>query len=136
MTEKTVNKAPSGRPVRKPVGLRNRLSVLDQDPGYVYRWVNNNASGGDRVEILKEAGYETVPKGTHRSTGRVEASAPGSIEQIPGGSGDTLVLMRQKREWYEEDQAAKQARVDETEQAQKRTPDGFYGKIKDFLTKE
>lgn len=130
MAEKTINKAPSGRPERKPVGFRNRLAVYDQDPNYVYRWVNTNADGGDRIIIMEQAGYEKVPKSTHRTdTGRVDASALGSFETAPGGGGDTLVLMRIPREWYEEDQKAKQARVDELDSAQKRTPDGFYGKI-------
>lgn len=130
MTEKTVNKAPSGRPQRKPVGHRNRLTVHDKDPEYVYRWVNTAADGGDRVAILSESGYEPVQKSAQRQgTGRVEASPLGSVETVPGGGGDTLLLMRQKREYYEEDQKAKQARVDELDVAQKRTPDGFYGKI-------
>jgi hypothetical protein len=132
MTEKTVNKAPSGRPNRKPVGFRNRLTVYDQDPNFVYRWVNTNADGGDRVSILEEAGYEKVAKSDVRTgNGRIEASPLGTTESIPGGGGDTLVLMRQKKEWYEEDQKAKQARVDDLDRAQKKTPEGFYGKISD-----
>lgn len=131
MTEKTVNKAPSGRPKRQPVGLRNRLTVADQDPNYVYRWVNANADGGDRPAILQESGYEYVPKSdSRRANIRVsDAGALGAYETTPGGGGDTLVLMRQKREYYEEDQAAKQERVTATEKAQHRTPDGLYGSI-------
>jgi hypothetical protein len=132
MTEKTVNKAPSGRPARKPVGFRNRLAVHGKEPGFEYRWINTNADGGDRVSIMEEAGYEKVSKsGVRAANGRVDASALGSFETVPGGSGDTLVLMRIKQEYYDEDQRAKQVRVDETERAQKRTPDGFYGKIAD-----
>lgn len=131
MTEKTVNKAPSGRPVRKPVGFRNRLAVYDKDPNFEYRWVNSSADGGDRVSIMEEAGYEKVVKSaTRQSTGRVDNASPlASFETTPGGNGDLMVLMRIKKEWYAEDQKAKQARVDELDQAQKRTPDGFYGKI-------
>jgi hypothetical protein len=131
MTEKTVNKAPSGRPKRQPVGLRNRLTVADKDPNYEYRWINANADGGDRPAILQESGYEYVPKSdARRANIRVsDAGALGAFETTPGGGGDTLVLMRQKREYYEEDQKAKQARVDETDRAQHRTPDGLYGSI-------
>ena len=128
MTEKTVNKAPRGRPTRQPVGFRNRLAAFDKDPAYEYRWVNNNADGGDRVKIMEDAGYEFAPKSEQRS-GRVEAGPLGSAETVPGGNGDTMVLMRIKKEWYEEDQKAKQDRVDELDRAQKRTPDGLYGKI-------
>lgn len=130
MSEKTT-KGPSGRPARKPVGYRNRLAVHEKDQKYVYRWVNTNADGGDRVNILEESGYEKVERSAIRANGRVEASPLGSAETIPGGGGDTLVLMRQKREYYEEDQAAKQKRVDELDRSQKKTPDGFYGKIKE-----
>lgn len=132
MTEKTVNKAPSGRPSRKPVGFRNRLAVHDKDPNRVYRWVNTNADGGDRVEIFKEAGYRLEPKSGYRAAnGRVDASALGSFETTPGGSGDTLVLMSIEKEFYEADQKEKNKRVDDLDRAQKRTPDGFYGKIAD-----
>lgn len=129
MTEKTVNKAPSGRPNRRPVGYRNRLAVFENDPNYVYRWVNTNISGGDRVNELEEIGYEKVEKSAQRQgNGRIDASPLGKYETTPGGSGDTLILMRQKREYFEEDQRAKQKVVDETDHAQKRiNPDGFYG---------
>jgi len=130
MTEKTVNKAPSGRPVRKPAGFRNRLAVHGKDPNFEYRWINTNMDGGDRVSIMEEAGYEKVAKSSVRAaSGRVDASPLGSFETTPGGNGDTMVLMRIKKEWYDEDQRAKQKRVDELDRAQKRTPDGFYGKI-------
>lgn len=134
MTEKTVNKAPSGRPNRKPVGMRNRLTVYDKDPNYNYRWVNAQMDGGSRIPIMEEAGYEKVKKSSVRSeTGRIDATALGAYETTPGGNGDTLVLMRTRKEWYEEDQAEKQKRVDELDSAQKRIPEGFYGKISDKL---
>ena len=131
MTEKTVNKEPSGRPKRQPVGLRNRLTVADQDPNYVYRWVNANADGGDRPAILQEYGYEYVQKSQSlRANVRVSDAGPlGAFETTPGGGGDTLVLMRQHKDYYNEDQAAKQERVDLTDRAQHRTPDGLYGSI-------
>lgn len=131
--KEAIVKAPSGRPTRKPVGYRDRLRTQNTDPNYVYRWVNANLDQGDRVNILKEAGYETAPAGVHRVTnGRVDDSKePGSVEVIPGGQGDKLVLMRQKREYYEEDQAEKQKRVQSLEAHQRKTPDGFYGKISD-----
>lgn len=132
MAEKTINKAPSGRPKRLPVGHRNRLQVVDKDPEYVYRWVNASADGGDRPAILAESGYEYVPKSSVRTSNNIRTSTGGPLgayETTPGGGGDTLVLMRQKREYYEEDQAAKQERVDMTDRAQHKTPDGLYGSI-------
>jgi hypothetical protein len=133
MTKKTVNEAPSGRPKRKPVGYRNRLLVENQDPDYQYRWVNTNFREGMlRVQEFEEAGYEKVLKHTvDADTGRIEGSSLGSFQTAIGGAGDVMILMRQKKEYFEEDQKAKQKAVDETDQAQKRTPDGFYGKITD-----
>ena len=132
MTEKTVNKAPSGRPQRKPVGFRNRLAVHDKDPDREYRWVNTTADGGDRVEIFKEAGYRLEKKsGQRAANGRVDASPLGSFETTPGGGGDTLVLMSIEKDLYIADQKEKQKRVDDLDRSQKRTPDGFYGKIAD-----
>lgn len=125
------NSEPSGRPARLPVGYRDRLRILDPDPNYVYRWVNASADQGDRVSIFEAAGYEKVPCGLHKiGNGRVSTPGPdGSVETIPGGGGDKLVLMRIKREWYEQDQKQKQDRVDATERAQRKPPDGFYGSI-------
>lgn len=131
MAEKTVNKAPSGRPVRKPVGFRNRLAVANKDPNYEYRWVNTNfREGMDRVAEFEEAGYEKVSKtSVGADTGRIDASPLGSFQTAAGGVGDTMVLMRIKKEFYQEDQQAKQERVDETDRAQNKTPDGLYGTI-------
>ena len=132
MTEKTVTKAPSGRPDRKPVGFRNRLAVHDKDPNREYRWINTAADGGDRVEIFKEAGYRLEPKSSQRAaTGRVDASPLGSFETTPGGGGDTMVLMSIEKDLYLADQKVKQMRVDELDRAQKRTPEGLYGKVAD-----
>jgi hypothetical protein len=132
MTEKTVNKAPSGRPSRKPVGFCNRLAVHDQDPNRHYRWINTTADGGDRVEIFKEAGYRIEQKSSQRAaTGRVDASPLGSFETTPGGGGDTLVLMSIEKDLYLADQKEKQKRVDDLDRAQKRTPEGLYGKVAD-----
>ena len=138
MTEKTVNKAPSGRPKRQPVGHRNRLTVNNQDPNYVYRWVNANMDSGDRPQILQESGYEYVEKSTARKSNiRVQdGGVLGSYETTPGGSGDTMVLMRQHKDWYNQDQAEKQKRVDESDQAIKNKvkEDGFYGKVTNKTT--
>lgn len=134
MTEKTVNKAPSGRPNRKPVGFRNRLTVYDKDPSREYRWVNTTMDGGSRVSVMEEAGYRKERKSKVRAeNGRVDATALGEYETVPGGAGDTLILMSIQKDWYDEDQVAKQKRVDELDNAQKRIPEGFYGKISDKL---
>jgi hypothetical protein len=130
--KEAISKAPSGRPKREPVGLRNRLKVHNEDPNYKYRWVVDYDGTGDRIEQFKESGYEVVPKGLHKvGDARVNVgSAEGSSEVLSVGGGQKAVLMRQKREWYDEDQKAKAARVDETEKALKNPKlDGSYGNV-------
>lgn len=130
--KEAISKAPSGRPTREPVGQRNRLKVRGQDPNYVYRWVVDYDGTGDRVEEFKQAGYEVVPKGTHKvGDSRVQIpTAEGSSEVLSVGGGQKAVLMRQKKEWYDEDQKAKAKRVDDSEAALKKPNlDGSYGKV-------
>lgn len=38
-------------------GLRDKLTIHDRDPNYVYRWVRNDEG---RIERFKEIGYEVV----------------------------------------------------------------------------
>ena len=119
------------RPKRVPVTGRSRLTVRNQDPNYKYRIVNANLeSDPDRVLDLQERGYEIVPRGQTGGTGdkRVDdASALGSAGQISVGQGTKAVVMRIPREWYEQDQKAKQDEVDLTER--RVAQDADYGKI-------
>jgi len=98
------------RPRRTPIGQRQRLSVNKQEAGYVYRIVNDL---DNRVPKMLEAGYEIV---TDAEVGdkRVDVASPiGSSFSV--GQGVSAVVMRQKREWYDEDQATKQMQVDQIE---------------------
>jgi hypothetical protein len=86
---------------------------------------------------MEEVGYEPV---THKvsvgdsAVGR--ASQLGSAVSRPVGGGQKAVLMRIPKEWYDEDQAEKQKRVEQSEKAMERnipknkpTPDGDYGEV-------
>ncbi len=109
-TEKTTP-APVGRTRRTPIGTRNRLSVRDQDPNYHYRVVN---VVDGRVELLQEQGYEIVS--TQVGDTRVDnPQGLGSASQIPVGNGIKAVVMRQRKDWYQEDQKTKQTSIDELE---------------------
>jgi hypothetical protein len=130
--KEAISKAPSGRPTREPVGTRNRLKVYNEDPNYKYRWVVDYDGTGDRIEQFKLAGYEVCPKGLHKvGDARVsQPAAQGSSETLSAGGGQKAVLMRQKKEYYDEDQKAKADRVDASEAALKQQKsDGFYGKV-------
>jgi hypothetical protein len=118
----------SARPRRTPVDVRNRVSVRNQEPGYVYRLVNDI---DDRVTDMQEQGYEVVTN-TKVGDKRVDVSqTPGSPSMISVGNGIKAVLMRTKREYYNEDALIKQARVDAIEETMrgdvKRA--GDYGKV-------
>jgi len=102
----------SGRVRRTPLNMRNKLTVKDRDPNYHYRIVNVKE---DRVEQFQEQGYEvvlTTPVGDKL----IDApSSLGSASEISVGGGLKAVVMRIPKEFYEEDQAMKQAQIDELE---------------------
>jgi len=132
MAKEAISKAPSGRPTRQPVGMRNRQRVRNSDPNYVERWVVDSDGTGDRIADFIAGGYEHVPARTNGiRDSRVDAASPeGSIEQRSVGGGLKGYLMRIPRDLYEQDQKAKQAQVNKTEEALKRPAlDGLYGKL-------
>lgn len=129
MTKEAIAKAPAGRVRRTPVGRRNVLTVTGKEPGYVYRVVNDM---GDNVQRFLNAGYEFVDsKDVVIGDTRIGApTATGSKAEAHVGGGTKAFVMRQKQEWYEEDQAAKQAHVNAIEAATKeKALDGTYGKL-------
>ena len=124
-----IAKAPAGRVRRTPVGRRNVLTVSGKEPGYVYRIVNDQ---GDRIQQFLQAGYEFVEqKDVQVGDTRIgNPSATGSNAEAMVGGGKRAYVMRIKQEWYDEDQASKQAHVDATEAATKeKALDGNYGKL-------
>lgn len=127
-----VSKSTSERVRRSPInGTRNRLNVRGKEPGYVYRIVNDV---DDRIQSFQEMGYEIVnDSGVSVGDKRVgNATQEGSPIRVSVGQGVQAFVMRQKQEWYDEDQAAKQAHVNELEKATERDAEkeGFYGKVK------
>lgn len=128
-SDASVAKSPSGRVRRTPVGVRNVLTVGGKDPDYEYRIVNDT---GDRVEQFKGAGYDVVLAsdvtiGDRRIS---KASPEGSAAQVSIGGGDKAIVMRIKRDWYEEDQQRKLNDVAITESATKSDAlNGTYGKL-------
>jgi hypothetical protein len=127
--KEAIAKAPAGRVRRTPVGRRNVLTVSGKEPGYVYRVVNDV---GDNVQRYINAGYEFVEaKDVTIGDTRIGApAATGSKAEAHVGGGTKAFVMRQKQEWYDEDQAAKQDHVNATEAAtREKALDGNYGKL-------
>lgn len=105
-------------------GYRNVLTVEGQDPNYKYRVVNDT---GDRVLQLQELGYEMVSDKTIKVGDRRVAvpTAEGtpvrvSVGKDSNGNPQYAYVMRIKKEYWEEDQQAKQDVINETEKQMKR----------------
>lgn len=127
MTEKTTR---STRVVRKPLSQRGPQAISgDKNPDYEYRFVNDT---GSRIHNFQQAGYEFVT-GDELTVGdsRVkDASDLGSNKRVISNDGTTSYLMRTKRDWYNEDQAAKAQQIKEQEAAMKQEASaGMYGKL-------
>ena len=127
--KEAIAKVPSGRVQRTPVGTRNVLTVAGKEPGYEYRIINDS---GDRVQEFLDAGYELVKENSVKvGDKRVnKSSSEGSVSQISVGQGQKAFVVRIKKEWYDEDQALKQQKLNELEAATKaKALDGTYGKL-------
>lgn len=105
--------APS-RTERVPLsGRRTKLTIEKTDPNYKYRFVKDDKMG--RIDDFKHAGYELVKK----EDGTYDSRVVGTHKD---GSPRHDFLMRQKKEYYEEDQRAKEAAIKEKEKAAVTTP--------------
>jgi len=126
-----ISKHTPARTRRTPInGTRNRLAVRGKEDGYVYRIVNDI---DDRIQSMQEIGYEIVTDaGVSVGDNRVaNPTQEGSPIKVSVGNGIQAYVMRQKQEFYDEDQAAKAAQVNELESSMKRDAEtnGFYGKL-------
>lgn len=129
----------SARPrTRVPVsGARDILTIMQgKDPNFVYRYVKDVQENGARILRFLEGGYDFVRsdiEGIKVGQNHVYKSEDnGSIIAVKEGSG-YLYLMKIRRDWYEEDQAAKEADIKKYEGHIKRkreteNDDGMYGK--------
>ncbi len=129
MSKEAIAKAPERRVRRTSIGQRNVLTVAGKEPGYEYRFVNDS---GDRVQEFLDNGWELVKQDSVRiGDKRVTAPANGeSVAKASVGAGQTAFLLRLRKEWFEEDQRAKQAQVAASEEAmRKEALNGTYGKL-------
>lgn len=98
------------RRVRKPMGTMEQKLAYPARPGYHRRWFNDVRN---RIARAQEAGYEFVLENRDGREEKVSALV-GTNED---GSPMTAYLMEIRQEFYNEDQAAKQAAVDEIDAA-------------------
>lgn len=128
------------RPERKPLHSRKLLDGSHLiKPGHVGRWVNDEPG---KIEAYEAAGYSIVQdlSGSTHSGRAQDASQTGSAARVivnkdPNALARYAILMEIPEEFYKEDQAAKQALLDEKEMSwnpaemKKRNPD-LYGEMK------
>lgn len=112
-------------------GIRNRLTIEGKDPAFEYRIVNDTPG---RIQRFLDAGYEIVTD-EDLTVGDKKVATPtgeGTPKKISTGGGMTSYVMRISKEWYKEDQDAKQAQIDEMENSMKRRAkdEGLIGEIK------
>jgi hypothetical protein len=117
---------------RVPVGLRDPMALSkDLDPNFNYRFVRNTPG---RVDKFIEGGYEMVTGDARIGDPNIaKASNMGSAFSIASGdNADRVFLMRIPKEYYDEDHAAKQAKINEVEEQLKQKPkeQGLQGEIK------
>ena len=119
------------KPKRVPLGRRNVLKVtgLTDDKDFHYHWFNDV---DDRLSNCLEAGYEFVQRSGLSAGDKTVESARGtdSIMKKGVGGGKVAYLMRIPMEIWLQDQAAKQAEVDQLDAGIKSPKvDGSYGKV-------
>ena len=110
---------------------RDNMSVFDRDPNYHYRWVND-VDQGQRVMRFQKAGYEVVQDKVQVGDAAVEQdlNKTSSVNEKYVGGNMKAVLMRIPKDWFEEDQAAKAAKVDALEATMRQENLGKYGEIR------
>lgn len=122
----------SGRVRRSSVNSgRDRLNVSGSpDPNYVYRTVNDE---GSRIEEMKSFGYDIVENEdvNYSSANKIGVGKARTVV-VDRRTGKKGVLMRQPKEYHDEDAAAKEALLKEKEKSMFRllkTEDGRYGEV-------
>ena len=119
----TNRKAEASRPAtRVPVsGNRDIMTVFNKDPNFHYRWVNDVDERGSRIMKFERGGYHFAPTETDLGDKVIgddavyKSKLGDSIIRLPTGNGGYSYLMRIKREWYDEDDANKNAAIDVVE---------------------
>ena len=130
MTERTLKTGDRAkRPNRIPVsGQRDLITIKGKDPAFEYRIVKDKPG---RIDKFLAAGYEVVNHEVEvGDAGASKANQEGSPVKINLGRGEQGYLMRQPREWYLEDQQAKEAELKAREaEMVDRARQDTYGKL-------
>lgn len=95
---------------RIPVsGARDILTLKNKDPNYEYRWVLDVPG---RLDRYRDGGWEVVTEDLEVGQKTVDKETKIGSAVTKRSGATMLVAMRIPKEWYDEDQAAKQEKVD------------------------
>lgn len=120
----------SDRPTRVPInGLRDKMSVRGQEPGWHYCWVNEDNC--PRYELGR---YQFVTHEVTVGDRKIDAASMiGGKVAMSAGNGVTAYLMRCTDEDFAEEMKLINERTDGTEQSLRENlnsgADGKYGKV-------
>lgn len=98
--------------------LRLYVPESEKDPNFVYRWVNDR--GGRVKRMTTEDDYDIAPTAKDES----KDTSEGTVATRVGSqtTGEKMVLLRKPREFYDEDQKAKMAKLDELDKTMRQGP--------------
>ena len=119
------------RKKRPPInGKGDVLSLSGLDDNYQYRVFNDK---GTRIAQHQDYGWEVVAADDVTIGTRNDVSTAGTAAAVTVDSNDGTqgIVMRIRKDWYDEDQTAKQAKIAETEKAitGENNENGNYGKV-------
>lgn len=106
---------------RRPMGVPRRKMPIPSMPGYIGRWINDTIG---RIAMAIEGGYEYVsaedfPELRSSDVFPINSDLGSRVSRVVGVNPDNsplrAYLMRIKKEWYDEDQQAKAAAINEVE---------------------
>ena len=115
---------------------RDQHSFEGKDPNFEYRFVNDIEDHlGSRIDRFKKAGWTPVLKsegvvGEANVEGNNQTKTTSYVEKQVGRKMKAI-LMKIPKEWYTEDQTAKQQELDESEKQMRRDAlsNADYGKV-------
>lgn len=122
-------KAPKGRVSRRSLGANQKFRFKGLDTENFHYRVANDVD--DRIEHLKDLGYELVDSEAIEGNGVDSASSVGGKTNVAVGNGIRGKLMRIPKDEFELAQREKNQALDEAEAQMKNqtTLEGNYGKI-------
>ena len=106
-----------GRAERVPLGSYRQKLTAPERAGFHRRWINDN---GDRIVQAEAGGYQFVEDERDRDEAGRGVKRFMTVGVKEDGSPLKAYLMEIRQEFFDEDQKAKQSKIDEVEAAIKR----------------